>query len=123
MINPTEVRMHLEKKRHELQEDIARLQARYPFDSVPFSSLEGVEDRGEVAREIVEMEDELSLLRNQQRLLEQIELALQRLDAGTYGLCCECGQLIAEKRLQALPWATRDIACEKKRRNTFEEAR
>lgn len=72
---------------------------------------------------MVEMEDELSLLRNQQRLLESIELALRRLDEGTYGLCSGCGQPIAEKRLKALPWATHDIACEEKRRNAFEEAR
>lgn len=62
------------------------------------------------------MEDELSLLRHRQRLLEHVELVLKRLDEGTtYGLYCECGQPIAEARLQALPWATRDRECEKKR--------
>ena len=118
-INLTEVRVHLEKKQRELQEEIARIQARYPFPSAPSTFEEG-EDRGEVARAMVEREDELSLLRNQQRLLAHIELALKRLDEGTYGLCSECGQPIAEERLKALPWATRDIACEKKREHGVE---
>lgn len=116
-MNLVEIRIHLEKKRNELQEDIARLQAVYPFNSLPSPSFEEVEERGDAAREMVEMEDELSLLRNQQRLLENVEVALQRLEAGTYGLCSDCGQPISEKRLQALPWATRDIACEEKRVN------
>jgi DnaK suppressor protein len=120
-MNLGEVRIHLEEKRSELQEEIARLQARNPFEGSSFTSIEDVEDRGEEAREMVEMEDELSLLCNQQRLLEHVEQVLQRLDAGTYGLCSDCGQPIAEKRLQALPWATRDIACEMKRKNTLDE--
>lgn len=117
-IDLKEIRAHLEKKQRKLQEDIARIQASYPFTSTA-SFFEGGEDRGEATREMVEMEDELSLLRNQQRLLEHIEQALKRLDEGTYGFCSECGQPIAEERLKALPWTIRDITCEEKRRHMF----
>lgn len=34
-----------------------------------------------------------------------IDSALDRIVDGTYGECAECGEAIAEKRLQALPWA------------------
>lgn len=37
--------------------------------------------------------------------------AIARLDAGTYGLCVDCGEAIAEARLEALPTATRCINC------------
>lgn len=114
-----EVRVRLEQKQRELQGEIAHIQARSPFTSTSAPSFEEVEDRGEAARDMVEREDELSLLRNQQRLLERVELAVKRLDEGTYGLCSECGQPIAQQRLQALPWATRDIACEEKREKSL----
>jgi len=43
--------------------------------------------------------------------LAQINRALAQLDAGTYGLCSNCGQPIGERRLQALPYSDRCITC------------
>ena len=36
--------------------------------------------------------------------LAQIEAALERIDAGTYGICAVCRDEIAEGRLEARPW-------------------
>lgn len=113
-LNRQEIQAHLEKKQRELQEDIARIQERYPLPSMSPLSTEEVEERGEAARELEERENAFSLLRTHQRLLGQVEQALHRLEEGSYGLCSVCGQPIAEGRLQALPWATRDVACEEK---------
>lgn len=41
----------------------------------------------------------------------QIEAALARIEAGTYGACEACGEPIDEKRLAALPYAARCIEC------------
>lgn len=41
----------------------------------------------------------------------QIEAALARIAAGTYGVCEACGEPIDEKRLAALPYAARCIEC------------
>jgi DnaK suppressor protein len=43
--------------------------------------------------------------------LRDISRALERLDAGNYGTCENCGEPIKPARLQALPYATRCIAC------------
>lgn len=43
--------------------------------------------------------------------LEQVEIALERLDRGTYGKCEDCGRRIAAERLEALPSARRCIDC------------
>jgi DnaK suppressor protein len=48
------------------------------------------------------------------RLLAEIDAALERVDAGTYGLCASCGGDIGYKRLAAMPSATRCIACKEK---------
>jgi RNA polymerase-binding protein DksA len=37
-------------------------------------------------------------------LLRQIDAALKRIDAGTYGICRVCGREIGEERLEAVPW-------------------
>jgi RNA polymerase-binding transcription factor DksA len=46
-----------------------------------------------------------------QRHLAEIEQAVTRLDAGTYGICERCGQMIAEARLEARPASSRCITC------------
>jgi DnaK suppressor protein len=46
---------------------------------------------------------------NQLRLVEE---ALDRLDAGDYGICLACDERIAEKRLRALPWARYCVTCQ-----------
>ena len=48
----------------------------------------------------------------QRREVAQIDAALSRLDAGTYGECIECGEEISPERLRAMPYALRDAACE-----------
>ncbi|MEO8595787.1 MAG: TraR/DksA C4-type zinc finger protein [Candidatus Solibacter sp.] len=44
--------------------------------------------------------------------LRLVEEALDRLDAGDYGVCLSCDEPIAEKRLKALPWARYCVVCQ-----------
>ena len=44
--------------------------------------------------------------------LRLVDEALDRLDAGDYGICLACDEPIAQKRLRALPWARYCVACE-----------
>ncbi|MXP13821.1 TraR/DksA family transcriptional regulator [Altererythrobacter confluentis] len=48
------------------------------------------------------------VLRNE---IQQIRLALLRIENGTYGTCAKCGKEIGLKRLEARPIATRCIKC------------
>ncbi len=43
--------------------------------------------------------------------VKEIDLALQRLDGGTYGSCVSCGRPIPVERLEALPWAALCVPC------------
>jgi DnaK suppressor protein len=58
---------------------------------------------------------DLALLQMRGEMLGRIDAALRRLEAGTYGLCGDCGQLIASERLRALPFAARCRPCEEAR--------
>ena len=46
-------------------------------------------------------------------MLSAIESALARIEAGTYGTCTSCGRPIAEERLEARPYATLCIDCQR----------
>jgi DnaK suppressor protein len=52
-----------------------------------------------------------NLERNFSRLRE-VRTALRSFDAGTFGICVDCGENINPKRLAAVPWASSCIACQ-----------
>ncbi len=54
----------------------------------------------------------LSLLSQEQDALYEIEQALKRIEAGTYGVCEMSGEKIAQARLEALPFARYTVACQ-----------
>ena len=54
----------------------------------------------------------IDALNRRTELLSQVYEALLRLDDGSYGLCLECGTKIAERRLNALPWAALCLTCQ-----------
>ncbi len=47
--------------------------------------------------------------------LKSIEIALERIASGEYGCCVECGDLISDKRLEAVPAAELCILCKDKK--------
>jgi DnaK suppressor protein len=52
-----------------------------------------------------EREKDLSIENNVRDLMSKVDRALERFEAGTYGLCVVCGKPIAKDRLKALPYA------------------
>ncbi len=44
-------------------------------------------------------------------MLGEVDAALLRIDAGTYGTCTSCGDEIPAARLEAYPWASVCIDC------------
>jgi RNA polymerase-binding transcription factor DksA len=59
----------------------------------------------EQATETLERELDLGVLQSVESALIEVQAALERLEAGTYGICEICGKPIAEERLKAMPAA------------------
>ncbi len=59
-------------------------------------------------------ERELWLANDAKQRLEAINKALTRIEKGTYGKCINCGKLIPEERLRALPLTLYDVECQSK---------
>lgn len=64
-------------------------------------------DMEDYAVDTTEQQTEQAIEINDQALLDQINAALKRIEEGTYGKCEVDGKPIPEKRLEALPWASR----------------
>nr|WP_253942416.1 TraR/DksA C4-type zinc finger protein [Nocardioides sp. zg-1230] len=56
-----------------------------------------------------------ALVRQVRHHLAELDAALARVDAGTYGACEACGSAIGEARLEALPAARTCITCASRR--------
>ena len=59
----------------------------------------------------VERERDLALSAQALAAVDEIDHALTKMDAGTYGVCERCGNPIPKARLKALPYATLCVAC------------
>ena len=70
---------------------------------------------GDTATVTYDRELDYTLEENSEQVLLEIEAALQRIEDGTYGICTNCGKQIAEERLEARPWATLCIDCQRER--------
>ena len=51
---------------------------------------------------------------NEERAIQAIDAALDRIEAGTFGICSNCGEPIGAERLEAVPWTTQCIDCKRK---------
>ncbi len=58
-----------------------------------------------------EQEFTLSLMQTEEGTLGQIEVSLERLEEGVYGMCDECGAKIPKTRLNAIPYTTLCVKC------------
>jgi RNA polymerase-binding protein DksA len=72
------------------------------------------DDQADAGTKTFEREHEMSLANNARDLVAQAELAISRIDAGTYGRCDSCGNPIAKLRLQANPRATLCVSCKQR---------
>ncbi|WP_327702364.1 TraR/DksA family transcriptional regulator [Streptomyces decoyicus] len=106
--------------RTELMEETARLRleivsAEDAIAGLMRDSGDGAgDDEADTGTKNITREHELALASNAREMLHQTERALGRLDAGTYGLCENCGNAIGKARMQAFPRATLCVECKQK---------
>jgi DnaK suppressor protein len=109
------IRSRLEAERSRIKQEIYR-QIQGDESALPTDSLL---DTGGMSTEPADDADALAdnermriLVNNAQSMIEQINIALDRLDAGTYGICTNCSKPIDPRRLGALPYVTLCIDCQ-----------
>ena len=73
---------------------------------------DGVKDTVDMSLMDVSKELALRLGERESQMIADIDQALMRIEEGSYGICARCGKLIDERRLEALPTARYDAACQ-----------
>ncbi|MEV6951426.1 TraR/DksA C4-type zinc finger protein [Streptomyces sp. NPDC051183] len=110
----------VDEARSELMSEVLRLRAELDASEVAISGLmrdsgDGAgDDQADTGTKNITRESELALAANATSMLEQTERALERLEAGTYGICENCGRPIGKARMQAFPRATLCVDCKQK---------
>ncbi len=109
----TEVRQILveEIAEHRTEVDVAERE----LDEMLRSSGDGAgDDDADAGAKTAERAHEMQVAANARAGLAQAEHALEQLEAGTYGICENCGNPIGKLRLQARPRATLCMPCQEK---------
>ncbi|OKJ94924.1 DNA-binding protein [Streptomyces sp. CB02400] len=115
----------VEEARAELTSEVLRLREEITSSEQSLAGLmrdsgDGAgDDDADTGTKNITREHELALAANAREMLTQFERALQRLDAGTYGLCENCGDPIGKARMQAFPRATLCVECKQKQERRY----
>jgi DnaK suppressor protein len=91
-----EVRVDLEKNAMEAHQDIVQI----------------IREDGEMGLEEIREKNAIRFIKIKVDELEEIDLAITRIQNGEYGTCQECGELIPPARLKLVPHATRCRDCQ-----------
>jgi len=104
-MNIEKIREDLLKKKAEILESLAN------NNKEDLNEKSGVEDAADVVTSEMSRETLYKLSQAERETLFYIEMALKKIENGTYGVCEECGAPIGEKRLEAIPWVRLCIEC------------
>jgi RNA polymerase-binding transcription factor DksA len=66
------------------------------------------------ASQVFAQQRDLALRDAAERRVREVDAALGRIGAGTFGRCTSCGGPIADARIEALPWAALCIDCQRR---------
>ena len=107
----------LEERHREIQAKLRTLRETLPAEVAEVKDAEE-QSVNDFVRDV-----ELALIEMTSETLTQIDEAMHKLEAGTYGVCANCGTEIAEPRLKALPFATLCRACQEAQESMQAEQR
>ncbi len=111
-MNSQTARTHLERTLAELDSATRTLEAEGAGKSSELSSV--TQHPGDLGSEVADSDRETAVLEAGADQRELVVAALARIDDGTYGTCVDCGEPIADERLQARPEVARCLADQQK---------
>lgn len=103
----------LEEEKERLEDQIEDYERDLEEARLTESSSDRSPDPGNAEASSMKLEyaKELSIEQNTLDLLSKVNRALDRVDAGTYGICESCGNSIPVERLDVLPYSTICVEC------------
>ena len=108
-IGEMKVRLEEERAKYLRSEETYRAEADALIEGREPGDVQFDEESGEGDTLAVERERDLALSNQARQAVEQIDAALDRIKAGTYGICVASGKSIPQERLRAIPWAAERV--------------
>lgn len=110
-----ELHESLVQEKSRLQREIGGLQEGISAGTYDIEGMDSVDQHpADEGSELFEREKNLAVQSTLTRELDEVNIALQKFEDGTYGVCEICGKPIDERRLRAFPAATHDVECQAK---------
>lgn len=106
------VKSSLLEERAQLVDQVAELEAEADVKNWRDGGFD--DDPADSGSASFERETAQSLSMHARNMLTQIDDALRRIEAGSYGNCAQCDQPIAKARLEALPATTLCMDCKRR---------
>lgn len=108
-IGEMKARLEEERAKYLHSEETYRAEADALIEGREPGDVQFDEESGEGDTLAVERERDLALSNQARQAVEQIDAALGRIKAGTYGICVASGKSIPQERLRAIPWAAERV--------------
>jgi RNA polymerase-binding transcription factor DksA len=108
-VDEMKVRLITERAKYLHSAEEYRLEADALIEGREPGDVQFDEESGEGDTVAVERERDLALSNQARAAVEQIDAALDRIKAGTYGVCTSSGLSIPQDRLRAIPWAAQRV--------------
>lgn len=108
------LRKSLIQKREEILKE-GKVEIRKYISGEKKQLVETVMDDGDLS--VVDLAEDISLkqLSTHRETLIKIDVALQKINDGTYGICEDCGDEVSEERLRIMPFAIFCRDCQERR--------
>ena len=104
------MKVELKLARHILERHLKEMSSnRGLSDSI---RIHQVADPVDMTQQAAERDVAVQLLDRESVLARRIRSAIDRVQDGSYGICLQCEEEIAPKRLKAMPWAELCIVCQ-----------
>lgn len=93
------------------QADALQAEARSLIEDREPGDVQFDDESGEGDSLAVERDFDLALSAQARAAVEEIDVALGKIQDGTYGVCQQCGAIIPKERMRALPYALLCVGC------------
>jgi DnaK suppressor protein len=115
VIDTERIRDTLTQERRRIQAALDNLHEENPGSLTDETGEDAVYDNhlADTATVTYDRELDYTLEENAEHMLADIDAALRRIDDGSFGRCTNCDREIAPARLEARPWATLCIDCQR----------
>lgn len=117
-----QLKNRLQDRAEQLRDEVQRTRAKF-LEETPGNVADRARDAEDDSFATLVVDTNLTEIERDVDELRMIDSALQRISAGTYGHCIDCGRDIPLARLQAEPTAERDVECQELYEKTHVSAR